>query len=156
MRGESSLHSFQHIISPLAWGNVILKSHIYSSSALPHYLQGPETYPSDALMTFLSSLAQNGAALIPLDECTGYPEIRFQGGGMPDAAHMPMFDMQDPSVQNKLSELAVEIHFHSSKLLLKTELVYPEGYSLNGGTVMDFLKGTTYETMPLSEEVSRK
>lgn len=147
------MHSFQHIISPLAWGNVILKSHIYSSSALPHYLQGPETYPSDALMTFLSSLAQNGAALIPLDECTGYPEIRFQGGGMPDAAHMPMFDMQDPSVQNKLSELADEIHFHSSKLLLKTELVYPEGYSLNGGTVMDFLKGTTYETMPLSEEV---
>ncbi len=110
------MHSFQHIISPLTLGNVILKSHIYSSCALPHYLQGPETYPSNALMTFLSSLAKNGAALIPLDECVGYPEIRFRGGGMPDAAHMPMFDLHDPSVQNKLSELAEEIHFYGSKL----------------------------------------
>ncbi len=150
------MHSFQHIIAPLAWGNNILKSHIYSSSALPHYLQGPETYPSDALMAFFSTLARNGAAIIPLDECAGYPEIRFQGGGMPDAAHMPMFDMKDPSVQNKLSELADEIHFHGSKLLLKTELTYPAGYSLHGGVGMDFLKGTTCATEPIPERKMEK
>lgn len=146
------MNQFWKITQPLTIGNVILKSHIYSSCALPHYLQGPETYPSDAMMAFFSSVAKNGAAMIPLDECGGYPEMRFQGGGMPDAAHMPMFDMRDPSVQNKLSELAEELHFLGTKLLLKTELTYPEGYSLHGGEIFEFLKGTTRQTRPIPEE----
>ena len=104
------------------------------------------------MMAFFSSVAKNGAAMIPLDECGGYPEMRFQGGGMPDAAHMPMFDMRDPSVQNKLSELAEELHFLGTKLLLKTELTYPEGYSLHGGEIFEFLKGTTRQTRPIPEE----
>ncbi len=150
------MNQFWNITQPLAIGNVILKSHIYSSCALPHYLQGPETYPSDALMTFLSSVAKNGAAMIPMDECGGYPEVRFQGGGMPDAAHMPMFDMRDSSVQNKLSELAEELHFRGTKLLLKTELSYPDGYSLHGGEIFEFLKGTVRQTQPLPEAMMQE
>ena len=40
------MNQFWKITQPLTIGNVILKSHIYSSCALPHYLQGPETYPA--------------------------------------------------------------------------------------------------------------
>ena len=39
---------YKHIMSPLKVGNVILKSRLLSANALPHFLQGPELYPSDA------------------------------------------------------------------------------------------------------------
>ena len=40
---------YKHILSPLKVGNVILKSRLLSANALPHFLQGPELYPSDAV-----------------------------------------------------------------------------------------------------------
>ena len=41
---------YKHIMSPLKVGTVILKSRLLSANALPHFLQGPELYPSDAVV----------------------------------------------------------------------------------------------------------
>ena len=43
---------YKHILSPLKVGNVILKSRLLSANALPHFLQGPELYPSDAVVDY--------------------------------------------------------------------------------------------------------
>ena len=40
--------------------------------------------------------------------------------------------------------------------MLKTELSYPEGYSLHGGFQFDFLKGTACETKPVTETQIRE
>lgn len=55
---------YKHILSPLKVGNVILKSRLLSANALPHFLQGPELYPSDAVVDYLVGLAKNGAAIV--------------------------------------------------------------------------------------------
>ena len=49
---------YKHIMSPLKVGNVILKSRLLSANALPHFLQGPELYPSDAVVDYLVGLAK--------------------------------------------------------------------------------------------------
>ena len=55
---------YSHIMAPLKIGNVILKSRFLSANALPHFLQGPELYPSDAVVDYLINIAKNGAAII--------------------------------------------------------------------------------------------
>lgn len=145
-------HPFAAITSPIRIGNVLLKSRICESCAQPHYLQGPEPYPTVALRTFYSSVARNGAAYVTIDESRGDPRQRRSAGGLADHAHMPLFDTGDPAVQNSLSAMADEIHFWGTKVLLKTEPEFPEGYSLFGGTVFDFLNGTLRDTRPIPED----
>ena len=60
---------YKHIMSPLKVGNVILKSRLLSANALPHFLQGPELYPSDAVVDYLVGLAKNGAATDVISPC---------------------------------------------------------------------------------------
>jgi len=55
---------YKHILSPLKVGNVVLKSRLLSANALPHFLQGPELYPSDAVVDYLP--APHGDSSAPL------------------------------------------------------------------------------------------
>lgn len=142
---------FPTITSPLKIGNSVLKSRICSSVALPHYLQGPQTYPSASIRTFYSSIAKNGAAYITIDESCGSPESRRNSGSLPDHAHMPLYDTRDPAVHNSLSAMVDEIHFWGTKVLLKTDLSFPAGYSLHGGPIFNFLANTIEDTLPVTE-----
>ena len=48
-------HRYNHLLSPLKIGNVVLKNRMIASNALPHFLQGPETYPSDNVISFYAN-----------------------------------------------------------------------------------------------------
>lgn len=144
---------FPTITSPLKIGTSVLKSRLCSSVALPHYLQGPETFPTTSIREFYSSVARNGAAYIAIDESFGTPESRLHTGSLADHVHMPMYDTRDPAVHNSLSAMVNEIHFWGTKVLLKTDLEYPPGYSLHGGPVFNFLAGTTEDTKPVTEPI---
>ena len=50
-----------------------------------------------------------------------------------DMTHMQAFDMTDPAVHNYVTQMCEEVHFYGSKILLSQNLVYPDGYTLNGG-----------------------
>ena len=123
---------YQKLLSPIQVGNVILKNRLGYPNASPHFLQGPETYPAEPYRAFTANLAKNGAALITVAEWADYPQQR-KGPVDMDFTHMQAFDMTDPAVHNYVSQMCEEVHFYGSKIILTSNLVYPEGYTLNGG-----------------------
>ena len=125
---------YQKLLSPLQVGNVILKNRLGYPNASPHFLQGPETYPAEPYRAFTANLAKNGAGFIVVAEWANYPQQR-QGPMDMDGTHMQAFDMTDPAVHNYVSQMCEEVHFYGSKLILNTEINFPEGYSLHGGRV---------------------
>lgn len=118
------------LLSPIRIGNTVIKNRMVFPNASPHFLQGPEEFPAEGFLAFNSALARNGAAIVTLAEWN-HPHPR-QERDM-DFGHMQYFDTQNAAVENYISQLADEIHFYGSKIILSTDLNFPEGFSLHGG-----------------------
>ena len=120
---------YKHILSPLRIGNTVLKSRFLSANALPHFLQGPELYPSDAVVDYLVSIARNGAAIITIGDWTNLNQRQ----GFGDGCHFPMWDTRDPALENALTLMVDQLHFYGSKVSVATHLSAPEGYGVYDG-----------------------
>ena len=123
---------YQKLLSPICVGGNIIKNRLSYPNASPHFLQGPETFPAEGYRAFAANLAKNGAAIVNFAEWAEYPQQRVGPMDM-DMTHMQAFDMTDPSVHNYVSQMCEEVHFYGSKIILTSNLVYPDGFSLYGG-----------------------
>jgi 2,4-dienoyl-CoA reductase-like NADH-dependent reductase (Old Yellow Enzyme family)/thioredoxin reductase len=120
---------YKYATSPLKIGNVILKSRFLSANALPHFLQGPELYPSDAVVDYLVGLARNGAAIVTIGDWTDLTQRQ----GFGDGCHFPMWDTRDPALENTLTLMVDQIHFYGAKVAAATHLSAPAGYGVYDG-----------------------
>lgn len=139
---------YKNLLRPIRVGDLIIKNRLMYPNASPHFLQGPEDYPAEGYRAFVANLARNGAGIISVAEWDDPNQRNFPADL--DMSHMQSFDTRNPAVHNYLSQLAEEVHFYGSKLLISLRLVYPEGYTLNGGRAMMPGGAETSERMPLS------
>ena len=102
---------YSHLMSPLKIGNVVLKNRFLHPQSVPHFLQGPETFPSDEMRNYYINLAKNGAGIISVRILQN--KVRKNERG--DSAHMIIFDLEDCGVQNYLDQLVEGIHIYGSK-----------------------------------------
>ena len=144
---------YAHLLSPLKIGNVVIKNRTMFPNASPHFLQGPETFPAEGLMAFYTNIAKNGCAIITLAEWSN-PNQR-KGPYYSDMVHMQNFDYSDPAVGNYFCQLADDIHFYGSKILVGIDFpAFPEGYSLRGSEAGNFgPMGFRPATEPASKEM---
>lgn len=140
---------YPHLLSPIRVGDHVLKNRLIYPNASPHFLQGPESYPTEGYRAFTANLAKNGAAVVTVAEWDDYENQRSFPADM-DASHMQAFDLTNPAVHNYLSQMAQEVHFYASKLFVSVNMTCPEGYSLNGGRVFGPRGG---DTQPLTREM---
>lgn len=122
-------YRYDALLSPIKIGDAVIKNRTMYPNASPHFLQGPETYPADSFMTFMGGLARNGAAIITLAEWSN-PNQR--SAPVEDAKRMQNFDYTDPGTYNYFTQMADDVHFYGSKLLVNTDIKYPDGYSFDG------------------------
>lgn len=125
------LMKYNHLLNPIRIGNHIIKNRMVYPNASPHFLQGPEDYPAEGYRAFVANLAKNGAAIINVAEWDNPDQRKFPVDM--DISHMQSFNMKDPAVHNYQSQMAEEVHFYGSKLIITLNYEMPEGYSLNGG-----------------------
>jgi len=119
---------YKHLLSPIQIGNVILKNRMIHSRSLPHFLQGPETFPAEVVISHYAGVARNGAAIVTVRGSEGMSDRKARFG---DNAHMCMWDEDDPGVQNYLAQTAEAIHFYDSKASIGIQIAMPSGYSIS-------------------------
>ena len=142
---------FPLLLSPVRIGKTVLKNRLYYPNASPHFLQGPESFPSEGFRTFYTTLAREGLAVITLAEWND--EGQRNGPRDMDFTHMQSFDLKDPSVENYLCQLADEIHLFGSKLCLEARVSIPRGFSFGGGKIRSGPPGTPLgESKKLEQE----
>lgn len=144
--------NYKHLLQPLRVGRHIIKNRLVYPNASPHFLQGPEDFPADSYRAFQGNLARNGAGIVTVAEWNN-PDQR-KGPPDMDMTHMQSFDLTNPAVHNYLSQMAEEVHFYGSKLLISLTFGLPKGYSLNGGFSM-FPPGAGH-TVPAPVEMIRE
>ena len=104
---------YPHVLSPLVIRGKVLKNRLEASNSLPHFLQGPEPFPADSVITHYANKAKAGAAIVT---CMGINNFS-RGTRVPmeaDFTHFPDFDLYDPASQNYLMQMADAIHYHNS------------------------------------------
>jgi 2,4-dienoyl-CoA reductase-like NADH-dependent reductase (Old Yellow Enzyme family)/thioredoxin reductase len=102
---------YKHLMSPLKIGNVVLKNRFMHPQSVPHFLQGPENFPSDEIRSYYINLAKNGAGIISVRVMGNRVRKDLKG----DSAHMVIYDTEDYGVQNYLEQLVEGIHIYGSK-----------------------------------------
>ena len=55
---------YANLMKPLKIRNLVLKNRFWSGNALPHFLQGPESWPSEQVINHMVRMAKNGAAVV--------------------------------------------------------------------------------------------
>jgi 2,4-dienoyl-CoA reductase-like NADH-dependent reductase (Old Yellow Enzyme family)/thioredoxin reductase len=130
MKGAFSSR-YNHLLSPIKAGNVILKNRMIHSRSLPHFLQGPENFPAETVISHYAGVARNGAAIVTIK---GGNVLRDRKTLQGDSAHMTMWDVDDPAVQNYYAQLADAIHFYDSKASVGLNIPMPSGYSISEST----------------------
>lgn len=146
---------YSHLLSPIVVAGNIIKNRTLYPNASPHFLQGPENYPAEGLMTFYTDLAKSGCAIITLAEWSN-PNQR-KGNYYSDMVHMQNFDFSDPAVGNYFSQLADDIHYYGSKILVGIGFPdFPEGYSLNGSKEMKGPGGGPFGPRPATKPAPKE
>ena len=125
---------YPHLLAPVKIGNVVLRNRMVATNALPHFLQGPETFPTDQIIEHVAGLARNGAAVVQFADWSN-PEQRIAFN--PDGKRFPMYDLSDPSVHNYLCQLAAAVHFYGSKISLAVMAFGPKGYEIVDSPPLD-------------------
>lgn len=118
---------YDHILSPLRIGNVVLKNRMIAANSLPHFLQGPESFPAESVIDHVAGLARNGAAIVAFADWSN-PKQRVAFNE--DGRRFPAYDLTDPSVHNYLSQLADAVHFYGSKISLAVMHFGPHHYEV--------------------------
>lgn len=119
---------YQHLLAPMVMPNgVVLKNHLLSSNALPHFLQGPETWLNDPILVYQAQVARN-AAIVTMGDWTDPNQHSGMHHG--DGCHFPSFNMADPSVENSIALYCDVLHMQGSKALMSLMLQAPAGYDV--------------------------
>ncbi|MBN1627823.1 MAG: hypothetical protein JW944_14990, partial [Deltaproteobacteria bacterium] len=126
---------YSHLLSPIKIGNVVLKNRMINTLGLPHFFQGPETFPNDQVISHYAGIARNGAAIVTVWEASLTPlndgTLESRKGIDGDRAHTYMWDAADAGVQNYFNQLTDAIHFYGSKASIAIRISPPEGYGIS-------------------------
>jgi len=126
-------NKYKHLLSPIKIGNIVLKNRMLYSNGSLHFMQGPENFPTEATLSYFSTIAKNGAAVVTCPHRRYVANRKEIKGQFEDAKHGAMWDIEDPGVQNYYSALTDQIHFYDSKasVALSQLGIEPDGYNIS-------------------------
>ena len=107
------MNSYPNLLKPLVVRGFTLKNRMESANSLPHFLQGPEKYPADSVITHYANRAKAGAAIVTCMGINDYNEDKHMPMEM-DGPHFPDFDLYNSQCQNYLLQLSDAIHYYGS------------------------------------------
>ncbi len=102
---------FPGLNAPLEIRGKMLKSRFLYPIAQVHFLQGPELYPADPLISFYEKLAKEGCALVLTQDSTNMQQRIMPGH---DTPHFAMMDMDDKACQNYFCQMTEFVHMQGS------------------------------------------
>lgn len=121
---------YHYINSPIRIRNTLLKSRFIYPTAQPHFLQGPESYPADPVVSFYCEMAKNGAAMVLVHDLANDFQRSIAAYDIP---HFAMYDLNDKGAQNYFTHFSHMIHYYGTKVCISLQPELPARYCVNEG-----------------------
>ena len=143
-----SKNPYPYLLSPIKVGNTLLRNRLLSSPSMPHFHQGPETYPGEAIIQHFANRAKAGAAVVC---CSGTKQYKQNAL----TSHFMQCDLFDPKVQNYFCQMADAIHFYGAKAALILDSPVREGYDVSDD-ILSFAVAGEGNPASYSKELTRE
>lgn len=120
---------YEHLFRPLKVGDIYLKNRLIASPYNTHFIQGPEDYPTQALINHFAFKAKAGAALVTCKGKASSPP------NMPEdaKAHILTLDYTKGPSMHYFSQMSEAIHFYGAKATMLLVPDIPEQYDASSG-----------------------
>lgn len=143
-------NKFSHLFEPIRIGGVVLKNRMIASPSRPHFLQGPENYPSANAFYHYANKAKNGAAMVNISG--------LHAGSDPNGTknHDGLFDFTDLKAQHYIAQLAEGVHYYGSKIQGGVGLAPPPGYDVSAGVLRDAVVGDGSVSSVAAHEITEE
>lgn len=139
---------YAHLLSPLKVGNTVLRNRMITGPSMAHFIQGPETYPSQTMIEYFAEKARSGAAVVTVG--CALPKKRFE-----ETAHAAKFEYTNLQAQNYISQLTEAIHFHGAKASLLLDPADVVGLDVSEGVPAMRPKGAGFQVVT-GDEITRE
>ena len=144
------MSNYSHLLAPIRIGNVYLKNRMVGTNALPHYLQGPEKFPAEGVISYVASVARNGAAIVDFGD---WADPNQRNAIDPSSRRMPSFDLTDPSVHNYMSQMADAVHFYGPKIAICLMEFGRKGWGVKDKPAIDTSKDIDLTDMDAIQDI---
>ena len=128
-RKENDRYMYQqypHLLSPQKIGDVTVRNRMISSLSEPHFLQGPEDYPTEALITHYGNKAKAGAGIV----ACGAAKLLYDSY---ETDHFPTYHFNSGAQQNMMSQVVEAVHFYGAKCQWIVNCPRTPGYDAGEG-----------------------
>lgn len=137
----STQNKYHKMLAPYRLPNgVLLKNRIESAPATLYFLQGPESYPTEAQIVNLANRAKSGAGIVTVVGPKPIPDV---DPADPIVGHYACcYNVSDIRVQNSVSQLTEAIHNYNAKALIRFDIDKMIGdYDVSDGVESFWVEG---------------
>ncbi len=139
---------YSHLLSPIKVGDLVLRNRMVCSPCTPHFIQGPESYPAQAMIELMAARARAGAAVVTFN--CAFPKIRIG-----EFAHAPKFEYVEPRALNYFSHLTEAVHFEGGAISFILDPTDEPGWDVSEGIMPMVPDGTGITPAP-GKEMSKE
>jgi 2,4-dienoyl-CoA reductase-like NADH-dependent reductase (Old Yellow Enzyme family)/thioredoxin reductase len=124
-------HRYRHLLSPIKLGNVLIKNRLMQSDSYPFFMQGPETFPSEQVISWYQDVAKNGCGIVMVFKGDDPPAEGESATVSKTHGWIPVWDKSDVKVQSYFAQLTDAIHFHGSRAAVTISPDFDKQYSIS-------------------------
>ena len=131
---------YPHLFSPITINGVTLKNRIIQTASCPHFVQGPEKYPCEGLITYHARNAAGGAAVVVMK--ANQPK-KVQN------PHDCCLDITDETNMHYFCQMTDAVHYYGAKacLLIQPDISLTDGWDASAGVLSEFVEGDGSEAV---------
>lgn len=114
------------LLSPIKIGNMTARNRMVISLCEPHYAQGTEPFPAEAMIRHYANKAKSGAGIV----ACGRAEMLYDSY---EVDHFAKYDFRYGAAQNMMSQCVDAVHFHGAKCQWIVNCPRTPGYDVSEG-----------------------
>lgn len=129
---------YKELLSPLKIGNIVLRNRLAATASNAHFVQGSETWPTDAIISHYAQKAKAGAAYVCCK--ANNPSLNED---TPQGVHNQRLNLYDPYNHHYFVQLTDTVHYYGAKaqLLVLPPMKLVKGYDASDGIPGEFVPG---------------
>jgi 2,4-dienoyl-CoA reductase-like NADH-dependent reductase (Old Yellow Enzyme family)/thioredoxin reductase len=122
------------LFSPVNVNGVMLRNRIISTASCPHFVQGPENFPTEGLIHYHGLRAKGGAAVVVCK--ANQPKKVID-------PHDMNTDITNEACLHYFAQMTDAIHYYGAKasLLVQPDIKLTEGWDASDGILSEFVEG---------------
>ena len=125
---------YSNLLKPMKIGNVTLRNRLIATAGTPHFVQGPEGYPTEQLITHYYNKAKGGAAVVT---CKGSQPV------LTEDAHINPMNIYNKQNQHYFAQMADAVHFGGAKasMLILPPMELVKGFDASDDVWSEYVYG---------------